>query len=355
MSKLLKNIGFFVVLVAIFSLGMIFYQKEIKSNLKPRKMIGATIRPFALSTESVTADPYLSIDQEMKFLVKLGANAARFNDEPADGVTSYAVDSAIKNKLTPILILEPMDAPIDFNNKDLDFYSLGYNYALKKAKEYKGRVKYYQLANEVSGTTASKADDSGEQLSNRFNLKYNKNRYLNVRNYLIGLSSGVTQVDPTAKKIITGHWVLVDVIKYLIKDGVNFEIVGWDWYSDMGDNVHERLTDEGYKLDLAATIKSWGKELWLVEVNREGGSFGGKAAEQAEYIQRFATTVLPDDDVKGFLIFSLTDSLTNPDDPVSSLGLIKGDRDSLGFSEYKPAFSALQKVISQYKSGKLGK
>lgn len=228
MSKLLIYFVFFVILVAIFSLGIIYYQKEVKAPLKPQKMVGATIRPFALSTESVTGDPLTTIDQEMSFLVELGANAVRFNDEPAIGVTAYAVDSAIKNKITPVLILEPMDAPVDFNNNAVDFYSLGYSYAKKKATQYKGKVKYYQLSNEVSGTTAWKAGDSGEQLTNRFYLKYNKNRYVNLRDYLIGMSQGVTEIDPGAKKIISGHWVLVDVIKYLIKDGVNFDIVGWD-------------------------------------------------------------------------------------------------------------------------------
>ena len=355
MSKLFKYFVFFVVLVAIFSLGIIFYQKEVKVPLKSQKIIGATIRPFALSTESVHGDPLTTIDQEMEFLLKLGANSVRFNDEPASGVTAYAVDSAIKNKIKPVLILEPMDAPVDFNDNAVDFYSLGYSYAKKMALKFKGKVKYYQLSNEVSGTTAWKAGDSGEQLTNRFNLKYNKNRYVNLRDYLIGMSQGVSEVDPTAKKIISGHWVLVDVIKYLIKDGVDFDIVGWDWYSDMGYDVRNRTTDEGYKLDLAGTIKSWGKEFWLIEVNREGGSFGGKEKEQAEYIQKFATSTLADEDVKGFFVFALTDNLIDVGNPASSLGLIKGDRATLNFSEYKPAFMALQKVISQYKQSLLGK
>ena len=85
MSKLFKYFVFFVVLVAIFSLGIIFYQKEVKVPLKSQKIIGATIRPFALSTESVHGDPLTTIDQEMEFLLKLGANSVRFNDEPASG------------------------------------------------------------------------------------------------------------------------------------------------------------------------------------------------------------------------------------------------------------------------------
>lgn len=329
------------------------FGEAVKSPEKSAYNWGVVIRPFALSTPDKPSirieTTYKQIDEQFDLIKKLGANSIRVGVEKNNKVSDYIIEKAQENDLK---VLFGLDEEINFNNPGEDLYQRGYNFAYSFASRYKGKIQYYQLLNEISGTAVRRNEDEGETLPNRYNLKYDKERYQNLSKYLKGLSDGVKAGDPKAQRLISAHWVLIDIFNYLIADKVNFEIIGWDWYSDMGDDISNRKIDEGGNFNLAEEASKMGKKLWIVEANIEGGSFGDKEKEQADYIKDFALKTYLSGKTEGFFVHTLTDMAADQDKTIGHLGLVKVEKNESGqweFGQLKSAFLEYQKIIRDNK------
>lgn len=311
---------------------------------------GAVIRPFALDVAGQPTTWQKGIPEQLDLVKAMGGTLIRANVESNIGVMDAVVNGARERDLDVLLILEIAgDNPV--LNKDIkkdQLYQLGKDLGREWASRYKGKVAYYQLANEVSGTAARRPEDSGKTLPNRYDLQFDLNRAERVAQYERGLADGVKQGDKKAQRMITGHWVLVDIIPYLVQQGVDFEIVGWDWYSDMGINPALTEIDGQPDLDLPGVFTDLGKEFWLAEVNKEAGSFKGTAKEQAEYLTAVATTVLTDDSIKGMVVHMLPDMAAEQGEDTGELGLVSVTEQPNGswdFGDLKPAYSALKDIF----------
>lgn len=328
-------------LAGVLGLGKI---KAAREGLRGKEIYwGAVIRPFAIEN----ADPKITTKQEFDLLGKLGAKAVRANIESNPELNDLIVDEAQKRNMQVVLILEEQGVDYDASG---DFYQRGYDFAKPYAERYKGKVKYYQLSNEITGTTFRKPEDSGPSLKNRDGLLYDATRYENVRDYIKGQSDAIGEIDARAQRIVSGNYILVDIFKMIVDEGVNFEIIGWDWYSDLGDDIAHR-TIEGEDFSYPEFAKSLGKKLWLVEVNREGGSFGGKEKEQADFIAHMAQNAW-DNQVPALFVHMLTDFQPLWDESIGHLGLVTLDENKNGPWEIgglKPAFGSYQDFIAGHR------
>lgn len=316
---------------------------------------GALIRPFALETQASRAmfDVAESIRAQFDLVEQLGLNTVRMSLEANWGLNDTMIDEANRRGLAVVLILE--DTAFDglrYNDRTTDFYARGKSLGERAGQRWHGRIRYYQLANEVSGSAARQNGDTGPTLPNRFNLSYDAARYGNVRDYVKGIADGLKATDHAAKRIVTGHWVLVDIFPALIRDGVDFDIIGWDWYSDMGTDPARYRTDEGNALDFPAFADRLGKEFWLAEVNREAGSFDGTEQAQADWLSDLGQTVLSNRQITGAMIHLLPDMAeeVRTNQKTGSLGLVPVRFDQRGFARFttpKPAFTAYQKLITR--------
>ncbi|MBI2589808.1 hypothetical protein HYW32_02175 [Candidatus Berkelbacteria bacterium] len=321
---------------------------SLSKNMSP--VWGVLVRPFALDVVGKPTTWEVGIPAQLNYTQELGAKLIRANIESNDPAMELMINGARSRDLDVLLVLE-----VDGKNPVLDasiptaaLYDQGYAFATQYASKYAGRVQYYQLANEVSGTAAHQASDTGPTLKNSYDLTYDKNRYERVREYTRGLADGVKAADPGAKRMVTGHWVLVDIMKYLIDDKVDFEIIGWDWYSDMGIDPAKKLIDNFPALDLPGLANKWGKEFWLAEVNRESGSFDNQDQAQASYLAAVAKVVQADKRIKGMTIHMLPDMAAEQSKTTGALGLVTVKENSDGtwkFDERKPAFATLRSIF----------
>ncbi len=311
---------------------------------------GAVIRPFALDLPGQPTTWQKGIPEQLDLLKAMGGTLVRANVESNLSVMDAVVNGARERDLDVLLILEVAgDNPVLSQSvKKEQLYQLGKDLGRDWASRYRGKVAYYQLANEVSGTAARRLEDTGPTLDNRYSLKFDRNRAERVAEYERGLADGVKAGDRSAKRMITGHWVLVDIIPYLIDKGVDFEIVGWDWYSDMGVNPAITEIDGQPDLNLPDVFTKLGKEFWLAEVNKEAGSFKGTAKEQAEYLRDVATTVLTDDSIRGLIVHMLPDMAAEQGEDTGELGLVtvkKQPNGSWDFGDPKPAYTELKSIF----------
>ena len=268
------------------------------------------------------------------------------NDDFINRVTSKGFDL--------LLVLDPnVPQTVGLAQYQQEEYKLG-SYA---AKRYKGKVKYYQAANEVSGTSARLPEDKGQSFKDSLGNEYDLERYNAVLAWVKGISQGIRENDPSAQIVVSGHYILYPLVERMVREGADFDILGWAFYSQDGSNVTRREYNYGNYMNLAERLYKIKKNLWIIEANYEKGSYDknkGSTSEtekrQAEYIKTLAENVYKSGYFKGFLVYTLLDNPTNADlgNPQDAhLGLVEvKKRDGLNkITKYKEAFFAYRDFI----------
>lgn len=346
-----------IILATIISV-VIFYKfnNENSFNIKitkPQMIWGVVLRPYALaSTMGGSTDWKYNVDRQIAMTKELGANAVKFALELDDQVNDYIVKKAAENDLKVLISVSIPGINLITSGSQNDYYDEGYKLGEKVAKKYQGRIKYYQMDNEISGTLYNKADDVGETLPDRFGQRYNRTRTERQIRYLKGMSNAIHKNDPKAIRSISGHWILVDAIKYMINNGVEFEFLGWDWYSDMGEDFSNRSLEGKDNFNLVKIAnEEFKKDLWIVEANKDKGSWENTEREQAEFIESIAQKSW-EKGVKGFFIHTLVDMASEQNESIGHLGLVKVKKDpntnQWDFGDYKSAFYRYKAVIEKY-------
>lgn len=327
---------------------LVWHGREVSAE---RFHWGALIRPYALETVAshATYDWRAAVTSQLELAHELGLTTIRVDLEH-DSIMMRQFLTLIKQAgFETVLVVDRPDK--DFASPTTDFAHLGRELGDRVARDYAGLVDVWQLANEVSGSAVHQGDDSGPTLPNRYGLSYDKTRYSNVRDYTRAMGEAIRARDPRARLMLTGHWVLVDIIPMLQKDGVPFEIVGWDWYSDQGVDPAAKLVDGQPPLDLPTLFTDLDKEFWLAEVNRESGSFGGHERDQASWLAEVGRAVNRNPKVSGLTFFMLGDKADEvaAQQTTGSLGLVPVTFDARGFARFampKPAFANYQTSIA---------
>ncbi len=293
---------------------------------------GVLIRPYALGEYS-KAD----LTSQILLAKELGASDVRANIEASAAINDDFVSIAIENGLNPILIIEP-SLPDFFNNASYDkAYSLASEYAIR----YKNKVKYYQLANEASGVNI-KPSYPGDKKTD-----YDDQKYAVFLSWIKGLSNGVFDNDPSAKRIITANWLGVGIIDRLVSDGVHFEIVGWNWYDDMGNTLVKKDSDQK-TLNIPQYLSKYNKEFWVIELNRHKGTLDNDFSAQSTYLGNFINYAAEEKLISGIFIFPLTDMCSLLDKSEGRMGLVSINKKSASvctLGDKKLAFTTVQKYF----------
>ncbi len=299
---------------------------------------GALVRAFGIDKPGAVYSRGHLISQ-LDLLKTLGATDSRANIEVDPQINDDFVNLSVARKLEPTLVVEPLRFFEDQTESSV------YKIAKDLATRYKGKVHYYQLANEASGV-AIKQGFPGNKATD-----YDETKYAHLLGLLKGLSTGIHDGDPSAKRIISANWLGTGVIDRLIQDGVNFEIVGWDWYSGMGNDMVKKM-DDGTSLDIPDHVRTINKkELWVVETNRDAGTLDDNTADQANFLKTFIPNIQAHKTVSGMFVFTLTDqcdSLTTGTGRMGLVSLTKAIDATCTIDKNKPAFATVQQLFKQY-------
>lgn len=302
---------------------------------------GILTNGFALNDSD---DPFVpsKMEEQIPVLKDLGINSVltqyeSFGDDINDKVINSLADANFNVVLS---IGDGFDLKDPYN----DAYALASHVAMRYGK----KINYYHLLNEINGQTL-KNNAPGILFSDYDPIKYN--RTLEI---LRGLTDGLKRHDPGAKRLISANWLGMGVIDKLISDGLNFEIVSWHWYSDMGPSPLSVSLEDGTVLNIPKHFVDQGKEFWLTEVNRQGGSFPKNEAEQAEYIKQIALKSYESPYITGFFVYKLTDGVETPDKNAWGIYDTKrsNDKSTFVFDEPKQAYQVYKDIISRSQTNK---
>lgn len=357
-----RLIGVFIVFVALGAAAWLSLARERveappptpQADLPPddgRFRWGVQIRPFALNryTDQLMA-------QQLDLAKELGVHWIRldwhrdvktqFND-PDDFVWhDKVIDMAHERGLHVVLILEDLGV----SSSDVQVISKASAASETIANHYKGRVKYYQVLNEVSGSALKGPSQPGTD----FMRDFDQTKYRQIRDLAKGIGLGIERADPAAKLILSGQWTHTAMFEQLIRDGVSFDIIGWNWFSDMGEDLNGPVISESLhqKITLLDKLRGFGKELWITELNYRPGPNGMDEAKQAAYLKRTIERIYGYQTFKALFVFELPDQseVKSKGNKPEYYGLVKFDKDSQGnwtIGGKKQAFDVYKQVIAK--------
>ncbi|MCX6809706.1 MAG: hypothetical protein NTZ65_03100 [Candidatus Berkelbacteria bacterium] len=365
-----KIAAFFCVLaIIIVGLAITYYFLKEKGKVQP---VTVTVAPAKkVSSDQfawgVFTNPYVfnipkqgfvkeNVDKQIPIWKDLGINTIRFNYEfgPADPKiilpeNDYFVNKMIANNIAPYMVIESPYIPGEFIEKSTQ--QDGYDWGKFIAGHFKGRVKYYQLLNEVDGT-AIKKDYPG------FNPDdYDETKYQAVKNFLLGLSKAIKETDPAAQRVVNSHWVGTAMIDRLMKDGVDFEIIGWDWFSDMGTDMTAVKPIPSKQINIIDYFKNSGKKFWISELNKQDGTMGNKEADQASFFEQTIQNAQKSGRLSGVFIFPLFDTTAfdnGKETTTNTWGLVQNvqtTQNIWGPGKKKKAYNTYKDLIARFLAG----
>jgi hypothetical protein len=208
-------------------------------------------------------------------------------------------------------------------------YTSSYDEGFAFATKYAGKISYYQVSNEQDVATGKSTIIDGQLPTEFDDIKYAK-----AKNEIQGLLDGIKAGDPNAKTMVNFTWLHYGFIQRLVNDGIDFDILAIDWYSEMGDITNVK----GINL-IAYSKKQFGKPLWITEGNRRDGSMGGNETAQAAYISQTAKSMYHNPDISAYIVYELLDE-PNTEGGEAFYGL------AYNVNSTKPAYNAYKDAIA---------
>jgi len=311
-----------------------------------------------------------SIETEVNFLKELGMNYYRvdmqFDTITNDGtITSGAlprlntlISQAGPNiKILPVVYL----LGLDYTASDSVNYNKGFAVGQNFATLYGANFTYYEIGNEEENKGGVKVSEGTDGSSTSH---YNSIKMQRLSQYYKGMISGIKSINLNAKIIINNAgWLHYGFFQILINKGVQFDIIGTHWYSDM-----ESLTSAPWQQVMTAfNAMAPNKPIWITEINRRFGSRAGnqgsfdeddadKELSQAKVMQTFIRNLDTQTRIQAFFVYELYDQpvfLTDTDtsnDGEATYGITKWIT-STQPPVRKKAFTTTKFFIEETKNG----
>jgi hypothetical protein len=295
-----------------------------------------------------TAYPNITMEAQLDAVTRLGMSHYRVNLRP-DGSTRL-LDQLIRiAEPRRITILPIIASPASLENDTPEqIYAKSFEIARSLSRRYAGRVKVWELGNEVENFAIiqpCEMRDDGTKYPCEWGpaggvgpLEYFGPRWRKVSAMLHGMADGVHAGDPAALRAIgTAGWGHVGAFDRMAADGIPWEISVWHQY-EFGQE------------DFLAKVASFGKPIWITEFNYSEGSRRGEGDQATALVAMMSRhrEVRAAYRIEAVFIYELFDEpyWTGIE---SQMGLARLVQDSRGFWNVgadKPAFESVRALIA---------
>ena len=254
--------------------------------------------------------PYLATPaaKQMQMIKGMGMNWYRLNVQTkADGsMSASSTFEALKQaglssgvNILPMLYLRTLS----FSKSESENYKLGKTLGGNFAAKYGKYLTYYNLGNdlELDLLYANKTGQSQEH--------YDRRKVNITAAYLKGMDEGIKAKDPGAKTMISAGWLHYGFLRMCEWYGVKYDIVGYNWYSDMENAApHSPTNIPDISLKLSSLFPK--KPIWFTECNfryKTSNSTAANESAQKDFMLKFVTKVKKNPQVKVVMIYQLFD------------------------------------------------
>lgn len=139
-------------------------------------------------------------------------------------------------KVMLCLFPETVDEPTQSDLDDITYYVKTFANRYN-GKNGRGKVDYFQLWNELeidlmSAKYGTSGATQGDSTANYYCVSVEgKGDLVEWTKNMKAAIKGLKEADTDAKSIINFSWKAFGCVKYYYENGVDFDIVGWDWYA----------------------------------------------------------------------------------------------------------------------------
>lgn len=241
------------------------------------------------------------------------------------------------NGLTMLPIIFP--TAVNSNNYTISqLYQLSYEEGTRWTRLYGSLFSVIELDNEQDNVCI-KPGVNGISLDD-----YNRSCIDRVVAKMSGFAAGLKDTLPSLRIIIDFCWLHWGYMDYLAAASTRYDIVGYHWYSDMGDirRSFETITDV-----LQHVIDTYKKPIWVTETNTKNGDMDVPSYNQTSYINNTLNTILAYyPAVQSYMIYELFDEYQfSNSSGEAHYGLTKLEQGSIS---YKPVATAYRMWVDQY-------
>ncbi len=242
-------------------------------------------------------------DEVFRWLTGCGADLCRI-DWQADWEGNDAILAAAERagvELLPVLF-----PPAPTENTEQAWYEAARRYGEECARRYRGRIRYFELSNELDCRCMTKWPNGGDRDGAAMS-DYDEAKYAPIRGLLRGLAEGVRAGDPECLRLVdTAGWLHFGFVDLLVRDGVPFDILAWHWYSEMRD-LAARIESYSGTYVVLDKLAGYGKPVWVTEGNARDGALGRTEDEQTEYLTSTLRRLRDTGKVDAYVVYELFD------------------------------------------------
>ena len=289
-----------------------------------------------------------NIDWQLKMAADMGVKMIR------TGVSSrlYHTDRVIKmanDYGLKVMIVIPIpnrtfdiNTPVDLENVKNTYktYATRYN-----GKNGFGKVDYIQIDNEMDNTLMGRfgVETDGSSINN-----YHLSDLKVITSQVKAALEGIKSADSDVKSVINFAWKHYGMLDYFYQNGVEWDIIGHDWYSDMM-YAEESNGKTAYEIG-DILYEKFGKDIILCETNVFGNSFDFNDDDVSNWdvLIRAMQEYYKRDYVKGAVFYELCDQLgwqgEDRYEKEAHFGLLYTDKGG-NLIKPKPIYYRLQSII----------
>lgn len=270
-------------------------------------------------------------------------------------IQSYRIDMPLKEgglarnylaiKLFNVLKaarIDPLPVVFPRENRNLQDSNTVYKHyreeGMRFARQYASYFDIMEVGNEWDLKIMKKGIIVDGTKESHYNLNEAKYRMWLLKGFI----DGVKSVKPVMKVSLSFTWVHWFYLELLKQYNVNYDIIGWHWYSNMGDITNVRKPYGNVLLHIKQKFK---KNIWITEFNTWMGTTRSSLDSQKEYIQTSIKNLHEQGIVKGFFIYELFDqpNLAERYPKEARYGIIY--RNDSGYVQ-KPAYLSYKEAIT---------
>ncbi len=318
------------------------YMKEYKGSIALVRNDGGQTKTDAAFSDfsygvtghhkGYAAYPVSQLETQIRLTAELGVTIYRFNYNPVSDE-----DFAYMHRVLDLCDAYGLDMMLVLDDHGGSVEEIAQKHE-NIAKRCKGRIAYYQIFNETDVYAMHKEDGSiyhqpvgtGESIA-----QFNPARVSEITEKLRASIAVFRENDPDAKLVVNFAFKHYAIIKAFVEAGLEWDVLGVDWYSDMESNeplasflprVQTELPDFEYMI---CECNIWAHNAYTEE-------------EQAAYLEAFVLS-LADSDVKNLTAIIFYELLDEPayNNGESHFGLIKNDMNGTP-QDKKMAYGVIQ-------------
>lgn len=283
---------------------------------KPTDLMLASTTPMSKLSGSALAlginghmgdAPYLATSptKQIQMLKDRGLTWYRLNVQTtSDGSASSstlldALQAAATNggvKILPMLYPRTMD----YSDSQAAAYTKGKTLGANFAAKYGNYFTYYNLGNDLE-LPLLLSQKTGQSQND-----YNLDKFNVVAAYLKGMDEGIKSKDADAKTMISAGWLHYGFLRMLEWYGVKYDVVAYNWYSDMENAAAKGAGIPDITLKLSSLFPT--KPIWFTEFNyRYKATSLTNEADQDAFVTKFVAKCNANPQVKVAMVYELFD------------------------------------------------